>query len=191
MALSERVGDRLVVVVSLLVVGALVGLGWLVRDRPAVAVPGDPAPPLDLPLIDGGGADLEAYRGQVVLLNIWATWCPPCVHELPSMQRLYETYADRGLVVLAVAVDAEPGEPGPDGRIEGVVSRFAQRLGLTFPIAVDPTGDTERRLGVTQLPTTVLIDRSGRIRVREVGGRFWDREPHVNRIVSLLEEDRG
>jgi peroxiredoxin len=183
MALTERARDWLITAAFVVVIG---GLG---RERPA-PVAGEPAPALRLPLIDGDTADLSAYRGRVVLVNIWATWCPPCITELPSMQRTYEAFADRGLEILAVAVDARPGERQPDGRIVGVVSEFVDRFGLTFRVAVDPTGGTERLLGVNYLPTTLLVDREGRIRAREVGGRYWDTEPYVDMIEALLREGR-
>jgi thiol-disulfide isomerase/thioredoxin len=189
MALSDRARDWIVTAAFVVVIGGLVAVGWLSRE-PVPVTTGEPAPELRLPLIDGDTADLAEYRGRVVMLNIWATWCPPCITELPSMQRVYEAYADQGLTILAVAVDVRPGTVGVDGRIVGVVSEFADRFGLTFDVAVDPTGGTERLLGVNNLPTTFLIDRAGRIRVREVGGRHWDREPYVEMIESLLREGR-
>lgn len=105
------------------------------------------------------------------------------------MQKVYEEYGAEGLEILAVAVDDEPGVRQPDGRVEGLVSDFVERLGLTFPVVLDPTGATERRFDAEFLPTTILVDREGRVRAREVGGRFWDQEPYVGMIVSLLEED--
>lgn len=191
MALSERGRDWLVASAFVAVIAGLVALGWVTRERPAAHATGALAPALRLPLLDGDTADLAGYRGRVVLLNLWATWCPPCITELPSMQRVYEAYADDGLVILAVAVDALPGERQADGRIVGVVSEFVDRFGLTFDVALDPTGGTERLLGVNYLPTTFLIDRDGRIRVREVGGRYWDGAPYVEMIESLLGEGRG
>ena len=104
------------------------------------------------------------------------------------MQRAYDELRDEGLEIVAVAVDDRPGLRQPDGSIEGLVSDFVDQHGLTFPVVVDPTGDTERRYGVSALPTTFLIDRNGRIRVREVGGRFWDRGPQMDMIRNLLEE---
>jgi peroxiredoxin len=190
MALTERRRDWLIASAFVVVIVGLVVAGWLGRE-PAPLAAGEPAPALRLPLIDGDTADLFEYRGRVVVVNIWATWCPPCVTELPSMQRAYEAYADRGLEIIAVAVDARPGERQPDGRIVGVVSEFADRFGLTFDVALDPTGGTERLLGVSYLPTTLLVDRQGRIRAREVGGRYWDTEPYVEMIESLLAEGRG
>jgi peroxiredoxin len=191
MALSERQRDWLWTAGFLVVVGGLVAVGWLTRETSRPPVVGDAVPELRLPLIDGDTASLTDYRGRVVMLNIWATWCPPCVTELPSMQRVYEAYADRGLAILAVAVDHRPGERQADGRVVGVVSEFVDRFGLTFPVALDPTGGTERLLEVNYLPTTFLIDRRGRIRAREVGGRYWDAETHIEMIESLLGEGRG
>lgn len=104
------------------------------------------------------------------------------------MQRVYDEHRDEGLEILAVAVDDQPGIRQPDGRIEGLVSEFVDRLGLSFPVVVDPTGDTERRFDTQYLPTTFLIDREGRVRAREVGGRFWDEEPYIDMVESLLEE---
>lgn len=173
----------------LLAVGALVAVGWLNRGSDPGLEEGEPAPALELPSIEGGTVALDALRGKVVLLNIWATWCPPCVKEMPSMQKVYEEHGDRGLEIVAVAVDDQPGVRQPDGRIEGLVSDFVERYGLTFPVVVDPTGDTERRFDTEYLPTTFLIDREGRIRAREVGGRFWDQKPYINMVKSLLEEN--
>jgi thiol-disulfide isomerase/thioredoxin len=190
MALSERRRDWLLTTGFVLVVGALVALGWLTRESSRPVVAGDPAPELRLPLVDGDTASLADFQGKVVLLNIWATWCPPCITELPSMQRVYEAYADEGLEILAVAVDVAPGVRQPDGRVVGVVSEFVDRFGLTFPVALDPTGGTERLLEVNYLPTTFLIDRAGRIRVREVGGRYWDAETNIKMIEALLGEGR-
>jgi cytochrome c biogenesis protein CcmG, thiol:disulfide interchange protein DsbE len=189
-ALTERRRDWLLTTGFLLLVGGLVALGWVTRESKRPVAAGDPAPELRLPLLDGDTASLADYRGKVVMLNIWATWCPPCVTELPSMQRVYETFADQGLEILAVAVDALPGERQADGRVVGVVSEFVDRFGLTFPVALDPTGGTERLLEVNYLPTTFLIDREGRIRVREVGGRYWDAETNIQMIEALLGEGR-
>jgi thiol-disulfide isomerase/thioredoxin len=191
MAMSDRGRDALVTAAFLAVVGGLVAVGWLTRDAGPPAMAGSVAPAIRLPLVDGDTADLAELRGQVVMVNIWATWCPPCITELPSMQRVYERYAGDGFEIVAVAVDVRPGEVQADGRVVGAVSGFVDRFGLTFPVALDPTGGTERTLGVTYLPTTLLVDRSGRVRFREVGGRHWDTAPYIGMIEELLEEGRG
>lgn len=190
MALGERTRDWVVTGAFLGVVGALVAVGWATREAGGYApvTRGQPAPPLTLDRIDGGTLSLADLRGKVVLLNIWATWCVPCRVEMPSIQRVYEEYRDQGLEVVAVAVDDRPGARQEDGSIRGLVSDYVERQGLTFPVVVDPTGGTERLYGVSALPTTFLIDRDGRIRVRELGGRYWDRPPQVDMIRSLLEE---
>lgn len=189
MTLTDRARDFVVAGGFLVLVGGLATIGWIGNESGPALEPGPMAPSLELPRVDGGTATLSALRGDVVVVNIWATWCPPCVREMPSLQRVYERYGDRGLEVLAVAVDDVPGERQPDGRIVGLVSEFVAEYGLTFPVAVDPTGGTERRFGTEYLPTTVLIDRAGRIRATEIGGRDWDEEPYIGMIESLLEED--
>lgn len=189
MALGPRARDWLVTAVFLGLIAALVTVGWLSRGGDTAPVGGgEPAPGFTVEGLDGGVLSLADYQGKVVMLNLWATWCAPCRLEMPSMQRVYERYRDRGFEVLAVSVDAEPGIRQPDGSIRGVVSDFVEELGLTFPVAVDPTGSTERLYGVNGLPTTFLIDREGRIRVRELGGRYWDQSPQVDMIEELLEE---
>ena len=189
MSLSERARDFLVTGGFLAVIGGLVIVGWLNREPSYAAVSrGEAAPALELERLEGGTLALEDLRGKVVLLNIWATWCAPCRAEMPAMQRVYEDLREDGLEIVAVAVDDVPGTRQPDGRTEGIVSQFVEEYGLTFPILLDPTGGTERLYGVTGLPTTFLIDREGRIRAREMGGRYWDREPYIDMIRSLLEE---
>lgn len=190
MPLSDRTRDWLVTGLFLGAVGLLIGVGWFGRaDRGYAPVSrGQVAPALTLDRLDGGTLSLEALRGKVVMLNIWATWCAPCRVEMPSMQLVYDEYRDRGFEVVAVSVDEDPGLRQPDGAIRGMVADFVERYGLTFPVLVDPTGGTERLYGVDALPTTFLIDRDGVIRVREVGGRYWDREPQVDMIRRLLEE---
>lgn len=190
MRLSERARDWLVTGAFLGIVGGLVVIGWLGREDRGFApvTRGEMAPPIELPRLEGGTLALADLRGRVVMLNIWATWCGPCRLEMPSMQTVYEDMKDQGFEVVAVAVDDQPGLRQPDGSVRGVVSEFVGQLGLTFPIVLDPTGGTERLYGVDALPTTFLIDREGRIRYREVGGRYWDREPYIDLIRTLLEE---
>jgi thiol-disulfide isomerase/thioredoxin len=185
---SDRARDLLVSGAFLVAVAGLVVVGWLTREPALALEAGAPAPALELPRLEGGTLSLTALHGKVVLVNIWATWCPPCIKEMPSLQRVYEEHGEDGLEIVAVAVDDRPGTPQPDGSVEGLVSEFVERLGLTFPVALDPTGGTERAFDTEYLPTTVLIDRTGRIRATEVGGRFWDEAPYIDMIESLLEE---
>ena len=126
---------------------------------PTAAEIGERAPDLRLPLAGGGEVDLAQYRGQVVLVNFWATWCAPCTAEMPALERVYQAQRDRGFAVLAVDVQ-EREEP---------VSSFLGQLGVTFPSALDRTGEIARLYRATGLPTTFLIDRGGVIRDVRVG----------------------
>jgi len=138
------------------------------------------APAVALQTIDGEPVSLEQYRGQVVLLNFWATWCPPCRIEMPGFQRVYEDRREEGFVVLAISTD----QAGT-----GVVRTFLEERGLTFPVAM-ATGQVVRDFGgVRALPTSFLIDRDGRIR-QEIKGLFA--EPALRLAVDrLLAEAPG
>jgi peroxiredoxin len=122
---------------------------------------GNPAPAYESSTLDGQRVSLEDYRGKVVLLNAWATWCAPCREEIPALQALYDQRRGEGLEVIGVSVDAR-GE-GP------TIRRFAAEFGMTFPIWHDPDDRfalTFRTIGV---PNTFLIDRDGVIRWRKLG----------------------
>jgi peroxiredoxin len=121
---------------------------------------------------------LADYRGKVVLLAVWATWCPGCRDEMASMQRMYASYAARGFRVVAVSIDR-----GSDAEI----SAFARSLGLTFDIVRDD-GDILTTYLSRGVPTTFLIDRRGIIRRRNFAAVDWDVEPRLGQIRSLLDE---
>ena len=139
---------------------------------PALAAPG-----FTLPDMDGEMQSLEDFRGRVVMLNFWATWCPPCRREMPSMQRLYEKYRERGLTVVAVNQFEDPD----------LVFEFAGRLSLepTFPILFDRESRVSEQYGVKGLPTTYLLDKAGRIQFRAIGGREFD-HPEVEALIESL-----
>jgi thiol-disulfide isomerase/thioredoxin len=127
-------------------VGATSGL------PPAPAV-GHPAPEVSLTTVAGETFTLSALRGKPVVLNFWATWCPPCRAELPELQAAHERYA--GQVIIAGVNQAEP---------PASVAAFAGQVGLSFPLPLDVRGDVSRRYAVRSLPTTFFIDRTGVIR---------------------------
>ena len=172
-------------IVAALLLG-LIAFGWSQRGRFTSAEVGARAPDFTLPTMDGDTTTLRQYRGQVVLLNFWATWCPPCVYEMPSMERLYQDLRADGFVVLGVTVDVDPGETDAQGRSQGIVREYVERLGVTFPILLDPEGAVEGVYNVSGLPTTYVIGRDGRIEGRIVGGREWDSEEYRARIQELL-----
>jgi cytochrome c biogenesis protein CcmG/thiol:disulfide interchange protein DsbE len=122
---------------------------------------GGPAPAFSALTLDGDSAHLSDLAGQVVLLNVWATWCAPCREEIPALQALYEQHAEQDFLVVGVSVD---------GRREvDNIRRFAADFGMTYPIWHDPDdafGPTFRTIGV---PVTLLIDRDGIVRWRHMG----------------------
>jgi len=132
-----------------------------------------------LRLVDTRGEthDLGAYHGKVVVLNFWATWCPPCVEELPSLQRLYAARRDQGLEILAVDV----GEP-PE-QVADFLARIDTRV--DFPVLLDSDGEQLRRWKVYAFPTTLLIDREQRIRYAGFGAFAWD-DPEILALVDRL-----
>ena len=115
---------------------------------------------------------LDDYRGDVVVLNIWATWCVPCQVEMPSLEKLHQAMGPRGLKIVAVSVD-DPG-PGVDQRIRD----FAARYGLTFQILHEGTGKIEKLYQTTGYPETFVIGRDGVIRKKVIGASDWNSDGH-------------
>jgi cytochrome c biogenesis protein CcmG, thiol:disulfide interchange protein DsbE len=173
------------VVVGLLV--GLVGLGWAFRGHLLPVEVGTAAPDFMATDLAGNPVRLADLRGEVVLLNVWATWCPPCREEMPSMQRLHEEFATKGLHVVAVSIDAEPGRFDLGGRRGGDVHAFAREMRLTFPLWLDPAGDIQRIYRVTGVPESFVIDRTGTIVKKVIGPTEWDSDANRDLIARLLE----
>lgn len=123
---------------------------------------------------------LADLRGRVVIVNFWATWCVECRPEMPVLDRLYRDLGPRGLAV--VGVNAR--EQGP------VVERYARELALTFPLVLDPAGETSARYGVVGLPTTFIVARDGRAVAFGVGPREWAGATGRALLDKLLAEPR-
>lgn len=139
------------------------------------------APSFSLPSLQGGGEiSLERYRGKVVLVHFWATWCIPCRHEMPKLQRLWQRYRNEGLVVLGINVDR--GD-------KSLVANFAHQYGIDFPILLDPSGNVRNRYHVRGLPTTYILDRKGRFKGLAIGERDWDATSAREAIERMLEEE--
>ncbi len=128
------------------------------------------------PAPGGGQVRLASYRGKVVLLNFWATWCPPCLVEMPAMERLHGRLRDKGFVVLAISLDAD----------EGAVPPFLKEHGFTFPVGLDSRQRLAALYGVRALPSTFLLDRKGRIVAQALGPREWDGPAALAVIDTLL-----
>lgn len=112
-----------------------------------------PAPPFELEGMDGSRISLESLKGKVVLLNFWATWCAPCVNEMPYMEEAHSAGKDRGLVVIGVNVYQKADR----------VERFLEKTGISFTIGLDPKGKMARDYGVSAIPATFLLGRDGKI----------------------------
>lgn len=178
--------SRLPYVIAAVVVALVVGLAWLNRDRLNPVMAGRDAPTFRVADMDGNEVDFEDYRGKVTLVNIWATNCPPCRQEMPSMQRLYEAVEDEDFEILAVSVDAEIGQSGAGGFIGGDVRAFVEEYGLTFPVLRDPGGGIQRTYQTTGLPESFLVGRDGIIYKKVTGATEWDAEEHIELIERLL-----
>lgn len=135
-----------------------------------------PAPALAAVDLAGVPRTLAEYRGKVVLLNFWASWCPPCLREMPSLERLRVKMAGRPLAIVALD-SAETADE---------VSAYLARMQLGFPILLDPDGSNTRRWKVFALPTTFLLDAEGRIRYVLKGPTEWDEGEALQVIESLL-----
>jgi peroxiredoxin len=134
---------------------------------------------LVLPDLQGNTIRLSYLRGQVVLLNVWATWCYPCRIEMPSMQDLYQGYRARGFEILAIAIDIQG---------TSVVAPFVEQYRLTFPILLDPENSVGPRLQVQGIPTSYLLDKRGRIAGFEIGPRDWNSKAMQQVLEQLLSE---
>jgi thiol-disulfide isomerase/thioredoxin len=131
----------------------------------------------DVPVLADHPGRLSAYRGEFVFLNFWATWCPPCREEMPSMEAMQAELA--ALPVRILAVNVQEGRP--------VVGEFAAEMGYTFPILLDESGRVAANYGVRGIPTTYFISPAGRVLGMLVGTRYWD-EPEVLAAMRRIGE---
>ncbi len=142
--------------------------------------PPAPAPVLQARDLAGQPRILADYRGKAVLLNFWASWCPPCLHEMPSMERLRLKMAGRPLAIVAIS-SAEPADD---------VTRYLARMPLGFEILLDSDGSNTRRWKVFAMPTTFLIDASGQLRQVITGAIDWDSGEGLEAVEALLANPR-
>jgi peroxiredoxin len=137
------------------------------RPDPRIDVRSVTAPDFGLSNLVGEYVKLSDYRGKVVFLNIWATWCPPCREEMPSMESLYRKLKGRNFEMLAVSIDQ-------DG--EKVVRPFVKKYGPTFPVLLDPDNKTYRLYGLTGVPQTFIVDKNGAVIRKIIGAQNWMNE---------------
>jgi peroxiredoxin len=130
-----------------------------------------------LPDLHGQPVQLAALRGKVVFVNVWATWCPPCIEEMPTIQRLYARLHDRGLEVLAVSLDALGVQ---------VVGPFMQQQRLTFPVLLDTQSFVQRLYHTTGIPESFIVDKRGLLVDKVVGPRDWTHPQQLPLFERLL-----
>ncbi|MGD2186287.1 MAG: TlpA disulfide reductase family protein [Desulfobacterales bacterium] len=125
---------------------------------------GRPAPDFTLPGLDDKMVSLSDYRGHVVLVNIWATWCPPCVDEMPSMEKLYQELKGENFEILAVSIDAAGKK---------AVAPFMKKYNLSFPVLMDPDGSIQTLYQTTGVPESFIINQEGVLIEKIIGARDW------------------
>lgn len=174
---------------AIIAVMAVVAIAWIGRESYRPVITGTEAPEFSYPSIDGDRVSLSDFRGdKVVLVNVWATWCGPCVVEMPSMQRLYEAFEGENFEILAVSVDARAGETDAFGRPGGDLREFTEELGLTFPILHDPSGSIQRLYQTTGVPESFVIGKDGIIYKKVAGPTEWDATQNEELIRRLLAQ---
>ena len=138
-------------------------------DRP-------PAPDFVLMDMDGNQHQLSNYLGRVVIVNFWATWCPPCRAEMPSMQRAWEQLEKEGILMLGINV----------GEDEDTIFQFTANYPVAFPLLMDQDSKVINQWPVRGVPTTFVVDPKGRIAYRAIGGREWD-DPELLVLIRALQ----
>jgi peroxiredoxin len=136
------------------------------------------APDFTLRSVAGTNLRLQEQRGQVVLVNFWATWCGPCRQEMPHLNRIYDKYRASGFVLLGVNIDDDPR----------AAADLAAKLGLRFPVLLDTDKQVSRAYDMSAMPATLLIDRDGRVRHIHRGYRDGVERTYEEQVRSLLKE---
>jgi peroxiredoxin len=162
-----------------LVTGAVV-VALTIGSISAMAKPlsGEESPDFTLKSRDGGNIKLSEQRGNIVLVNFWASWCGPCRQELPAFEALYQEYQDLGVEILAVNVDDEAEK----------AKVLLQDIEVSFPVLFDTSGEVSQLYDVSAMPTTVIVDRDGNVRLLHPGYRKGDEKKYEKAIKMLMRE---
>ena len=144
-------------------------------------VPGTPqAQDFELPDLDGNVLKLSDFKGYIVIVNFWATWCPPCRAEIPSMQRAWNILKESNVVMLAIHV----------GGNEDKIWSFLTDFNVDFPVLLDAKSKVSRSWPMRGLPTTFIVDPQGKLALRAIGGREWDDPAIIKSILDLAKKDK-
>jgi peroxiredoxin len=153
----------------------------IVVTSTAFAAGGDsagPAPAFMLTTLAGQTSGLSAYKGQVVMVNFWATWCGPCQQEMPLLDQMYKKYKPAGFTLIGVNVDKETPP----------VKQLLERKPVSFPVLLDPANQVSKAYHVDEMPSSVIIDRKGQIRYIHRGYKPGDENDYQDRIRALIRE---
>ena len=165
-------------ITCMLLLAAVVAFGCSKKaDGPAVE--GKPAPDFTLSDLSGKQVQLSSLKGKVVLVNFWATWCPPCREEIPSMVKLNQMMQGKNFQMLAVSIDERGKE---------AVQEFFSQAGVTLPALLDTDGSVARRYGTTGVPETFIVDTKGVVRKKVVGAVDWSVPDGVQYLEQLMQE---
>lgn len=180
---SAKSNNVVIGVVSLLILGLAFGAVWLQSSKYEPLTVGKVAPDFELPNLKDETVRLSDFRGKVVFLNFWATWCKPCREEMPSMEVLYQNFEKDGLVILAVSIDRVTTKDD--------IPPFVKSLNLTFPILVDSWGQTDKRYKLMGVPETYIIDQQGILHEKIIGPRDWTRLDNLEVVRQLLNAGKS
>lgn len=165
---------------KIIIVALLAGAGYLWYRPPATVEDMDrPLPPLQITLFDGTRLNTEVLKGQVLLINVWASWCPYCRKEMPAMESFFQDFGKRGFTILALSMDEEAETP----------ARFMRENGYTFPAAMREMAHRAALGDVPTLPTSFIVDAQGQLRHKIVGQLHYGRLEDL--VVPLLPARRA
>jgi len=148
-------------------------------DLPPRIKQGSPAPKFTLPGLDGKPVSLADFKGKVVFLNIWATWCPPCRDEMPSMEKLYQGLRGKDFEILAVSIDATGAK---------AVNPFVKEFKLSFPVLLDPEESLKNLYGMTGVPESFIINKQGIIEKVVIGPMDWATPEVIDFFRNLMQK---
>jgi peroxiredoxin len=165
-------------ILSTLLITLVIASASHATGKGLTALPDKPgAPDFALKDVDGNLHHISDYKGHVVIVNFWATWCPPCRAEMPSMQRAWEQLREEGIVMLAIDV----------GEDEDAIFEFTASYPVEFPLLLDTESAVSEAWEVKGLPTTFVVDQWGRKVYRAVGGREWDAPDLLEKVRALKD----